>query len=66
MKITATNGKFKSNIYLPAHPFMIRDELDKLRAGDDTQLQIRITDCGEVQALEKMYLTTDQIGRAHV
>ena len=59
MKITATNGKFKSNIYLPAHPFMIRDELDKLRAGDDTQLQIRITDCGEVQALEKMYLTTD-------
>ena len=59
MKITATNGKFKSNIYLPAHPFVIRDELDKLRAGDDTQLQIRITDCDEVQALEKMYLTAD-------
>lgn len=59
MKITATNGKFKSNIYLPAHLFVIRDELDKLRAGDDTQLQIRITDCDEVQALEKMYLTAD-------
>lgn len=59
MKISATNGKFTSNIYLPAHPFVIRDELDKLRADDDTQLKIRITDCDEVQALEKMYLNTD-------
>lgn len=59
MKITATNGKFKSNIYLPAHPFMIRDELDKLRADDNTQLQITITNCYEIKALEKMCLTAD-------
>ena len=59
MKISATNGKFTSNIYLPAHPFVIRDELDKLRADDDTLLQIRITDCDEVEALEGMELTAD-------
>ncbi|MBR1384000.1 MAG: hypothetical protein IJ555_09385 [Ruminococcus sp.] len=59
MKISATNGKFTSNIYLPAHPYMIRDELDKLRAGDDTPLKIKITDCDEVQALEGMELTAD-------
>ena len=59
MKIKATNGKFTSSIYLPAHPYVIRDELDKLRAGDDTKLYVRVVDCDEVQALEKMYLTTD-------
>ena len=59
MKIKATNGKFTNNIYLPAHPYMIRDELDKLRAGDDTLLKIKITDCDEVHALEGLELTTD-------
>lgn len=59
MKISATNGKFTSNIYLPAHPFVIRDELDKLRADDDTKLHIRITDCEEVEALEGIELTAD-------
>ena len=59
MRITATNLKYTSNIYLPVHPFVIRDELDKLRAGDDTQLHIRITDCDEVEALEGLELTAD-------
>ncbi|SDA29580.1 hypothetical protein SAMN02910447_03077 [Ruminococcus sp. YE71] len=57
MKITAINGKFTSKLSLPGHPFIIRDELDKLRAGDDTQLKIKITDCDEVGALEGMQLT---------
>ena len=59
MRITATNLKYTSNIYLPTHPFVIRDELDKLRANDDTKLQIRVTDCDEVEALEGMELTAD-------
>ena len=59
MKITATNGKFTTNIFLPAHPFVIRDELDKLRADDDTPLKIRITKCAKLNALIEMELTAD-------
>ena len=59
MKATVTNGRFTSNIYLPMHPYLVRDELDKLRAADDTQLKITITDCDEVEALEGMTLTAD-------
>ena len=59
MKITATNGKYTSNISLLAHTFVIRDELDKLRADDDTPLHIKITDCNEVEALKNLELTAD-------
>lgn len=51
MKITAINGRFLRPIYLPADIFYIRDELDKLRADENTQLKIIINSCAEVEEL---------------
>lgn len=51
MKITATNGRFFRPIYLPTDIFNIRDELDKLRADENTQLKITINNCAEVKEL---------------
>lgn len=59
MKITATNGRFFRPIYLPTDPFVIRDELDRLRAAGDTKLHIRITDCDEVEELVGKEFDTD-------
>lgn len=59
MKITAVNGRFFRPIYLPTDIFNIRDELDKLRADENTQLKITINKCAEVEELAGKEFDTD-------
>lgn len=59
MKITAINGRFSRPIYLPTDHFVIRDELDKLRADGDTKLHIKINVCNEVGKLVGKEFDTD-------
>ena len=59
MKVTIINGRFTRTVYLPTDTFNIRDELDKLRADENTQLHIRITNCDEVEELAGMEFDSD-------
>lgn len=59
MTITATSGRYSQSFSLPTDLFYIRDILDKLRAGNDGKIKIKITECLEIPQLEGMEFCDD-------